>query len=101
MTIYAIRHKPTGNYILQRNRVSGGTFEEPLPWTGKRHPRFFPNPTNAKKALTAWLKGAWEESYSKHWETGELEYEGPCPIVRPERRREDMEIVEFKVEEAV
>lgn len=98
MRLYAIRHKPTGNYLLQRNRLRGGSAEEPLPWTDKRHPRFFPNPTNAKKALTAWLAGRWKDVYSRPY-YGDLEYDGPEPVPVPERRREDMEIVEFLLAE--
>lgn len=58
MRYFAIRHKPTGNYMPQSDRTirAGFTHHEP------RHPeaaapRLFTREQDAKVALTWWLKG--------------------------------------------
>lgn len=97
MRIFTIRHKPTGNYLLQRNRLRGGTKEEPQEWTDKRCARFFPNKSNAKKALTAWLSGKWKDEYYDTMDGPENG--GPAPTLVPTRKKDEMEIVEFRLSE--
>lgn len=96
--LWAIKHVPTGNFLLQRQRLRGGTKEEPEPWTEKRHPRLFPNAANAKRALTAWLSGRWQDGYFDTIDGPDYDA-GPAPTPVATRKREEMQIVRFVLRE--
>lgn len=95
MIVYAIRHKPSGNFLPQTNskhhhRKSGFTYDEPVPAT-ERLPRLFLKPGPAKCALTYWLSGEWREEWYRSYLDGEDEPELVCKKV-PGRKAEDMEV---------
>lgn len=102
VTMYAIRHKPTGKYlpVPQGRGGRGGSHVEPLDFSeprgtkGKDHttrgmiPRLWSEERMAKTALTVWCQGKF---YS--------DSEGDIFNKRIESRvYEDMEVVEVKVE---
>ena len=106
MTIkgYAIRHKPTGEFMpakMSKNSGRGFSFWEPA--AGPIYtaiPRLLDTEKQAKLVLAGWLAGKWEYEWSRSGEYGEEE---ECYIApqRPEieRKREDMEIVPLYVTE--
>jgi hypothetical protein len=75
MIFYAIRHKPTGDY-LPANPRSGNTTVNPSPY---QPPRLFRHESKARCALNWWLKGIYGSR-------------------QPFRHAVDMEIVEMKLE---
>lgn len=96
MVYYAIRHKPTGNYLPQLRRRRGHTHTEPTP-LADAVPRLHKTMRQAKVALWYWLKGKWHEEYSQPYYGFGQEYDGNEPKPCPERRRDDMEIVPMVV----
>jgi hypothetical protein len=95
--VFAIRQKSTGYFLPIRWKSSRGyTHDEPEP----SFPRLLPSLLSAKRALAAWLRGEWsEDTYIGDW--GAEESYGPSPSPKPERDRNDMEIVRlsFRIEE--
>jgi hypothetical protein len=89
---WAIKHRPSGHYLPQSDRTSGGFthFEPQDPCV--RPPRLFQKERSAMQALRWWLMGvttvrhtgggAWDD-YSETWDTHP----------EPDRKAEDMEIV--------
>ena len=98
MTYYAIKHVPTGNYLPQLRKKRGHSHSEPLP-LDKAVPRLHRTVRTAKVALWYWLRGAWVEEWgNSDWESGGgREYEGNVAVKKPERKREEMEIVPMHV----
>ena len=111
MIVYAIRHKPTQQFMPTRlNRSPGGWshwspgYVHPEYGEDKPHdpnPRLFFTPIAARNALAMWLQGTWKRDRGTAWNL-----EGPEDwdhvLVNPPpapRRREDMEIVRFTLEE--
>lgn len=85
----AIRHRPSGGF-LPATRGYGFTREEP---TLIKPPRLFVRPSSATQALDYWLEG-------EHFEGSEDSESGAINIRvihRPNRKREDMEIVEIEL----
>ncbi len=105
MKVFAIKHKPSGEWMPHRmNRAPGGWSH----WTpgaaeDKPHdmnPRLFFTLQSARNALTMWLQGKWE----RHQGTNHSYFDGPedydnmivnTPSVP--RCRGDMEIVELEL----
>lgn len=92
MEFYAIRHKPTGNFLPYLGRQRGHTYTEPKPMT-EAPPRLHRTLKQAKLALGCWLKGVWKQEYGADEYSGVSEYEGNLVVSKPDRRAEDMEIV--------
>jgi hypothetical protein len=102
MKVFAIRHKPTGEFMptrMSRNGFGGWSWwREPA--YGKPFdptPRLFPSKQGAQNALTAWMQGRWVTItvHSGGWESPE-ETRVPVPEkTETPRVREDMEIVEL------
>lgn len=89
MNLFAIRHKPSGGFLPWNNRISkrGGTWVDPsttLP------PRFFYTRRAAVLALRAWLSG--KMTYSVDYDTNAVDL---SILPDPNRKAEDMEIVDF------
>lgn len=85
----AIRHKPSGGF-LPTSRGYGFTREKP---SLNKPPRLFVRPSSATQALEWWLEG-------EHYEGPEDAESGALTlkvIPRPERRREDFEVVEIEL----
>ena len=59
MKFYAIRHIPSGDFVPAGGKGAGGHTKQPPSPT--RPPRLFETLGAARKALTAYLKGQWEE----------------------------------------
>lgn len=105
ISIYAIRHKPTGKYLPQpvgRNRRGGSHVEPEDP--DEQPPRFFTSLTTAKIVLSHWLKGKVIAERGNYYNPSDGSYDyyedfhtTPCP----DRKREDMEIVKFNLIEEV
>lgn len=98
--LYAIRHKPTGHYLPDPDRVQWRkSHVEPVDCSGDTNPRLFHTELSAKRALSAWLQGKWKADLS--WESEGYEYGGyyvqdtPCPDPVAHRVKDDMEIVPF------
>ena len=107
MKAWAIKHRPTGNWMparMYRTARAGWSNWDPLeerpgykPFDP--HPRIFFTLQSARNALTAWLAGEWKR------ETGITDhYFDPEPfddllVSEPAnpRRREDMEIVDLEI----
>lgn len=85
----AIRHKPSGGF-LPSTRGYGFTREEP---SLTKPPRLFVRPSSATQALDYWLEGEHYEG-SEDAESGALNIK---VIPKPNRRREEMEIVEIEL----
>lgn len=107
MIVYAIRHKPTKEFMPARMNKSGqgwshwtpGDAEDP-PYDS--NPRVFYNPHSARNALTMWLQGKWERNSgtSYDWEGTPDSYDHMrvnAPTVP--RLRAEMEIVTFSLQE--
>lgn len=105
LTVYAIRHKPSGEFMPARmSRCGFGGWSwwrepnqgEPYDKT----PRIFPTKTGARNALSAWLAGRWVQVIEKtgNWEEPE-ESDNYCVPEKTEnaRNRDDMEIVSFSL----
>ena len=110
MNVYAIRHKPTGSWMparMFRTSGKGWSYWAPAdPSSDKpynKNPRIFYTLQSARNALTAWLQGEWVRGTVREgdWETGYYEVDAePIPNNPPvERKRDDMEIVIFHLEE--
>lgn len=106
MNIYFIRHRPTGKFMplkISKHSTRGWSCwvpsNEPLPYgdgtAGYKPdiPRPFFSRGAAEKALKAWLKGMFISQHG--YENDTLILVAP-PI---ERRREDMEIIEYSLVE--
>jgi hypothetical protein len=94
---YAIKHKLSGGFLPQLRRRRGHTHTEPLPLS-EAVPRLHRKLASAKVALYWWLQGkGYDCCGSGEWD--EPEYEGPHYHRIPERKRADMEIVQFSVRE--
>jgi len=105
-TRWAIRHNPSGGYLdLPQGRGGkGGTWSEPTPLDGPHPVRLFHTEPAAKISLTCWLKGRVTVSRGHHpdpWGDGDDYSEDWHTEKVPERRREDMEIVEMQLLPAV
>ena len=92
--MFAIRHKPTGNYLPATDgfRLRGGTWAEPVPATGKRMPRLHATHKTARIVLTYWMKGKF--SCYRDEDGGE----DITIIPQANRVFEDMEIVAISLE---
>lgn len=112
MEVFAIKHKPTGEYMparMSRTSSRGWSHWVPGPapdgWGGcdgyDKNPRVFFTLQSARNALTAWLKGMHNCSRgttSGTWDSPPESYE-VIEIAAPpvERKREDMEIVTLEL----
>lgn len=108
ITLYAVRHKPTGFYIPRPQRTDGrgGSFTEPFNFAdptsnGKSRrtannaqPRFFTEERAAKIFLNAWLQGRWKCHRGGEWDDY---YEETYPVKDPNRIAGDMEIVPVQI----
>lgn len=89
-TYYAVQHLPTGGYLpaILAWHGRGGSFVKPTaPDDGQ--PRLFLTKRAAKNYLTSWLSG---ETHSSGGEDCDI-----WLVKKPERRREDMEVVPIEV----
>lgn len=91
MRLYAIRHKPTGQYLPQplELRGRGGSQVEP---EAPEKARLFRSARSASIALTAWLAGRVERLDENGEFTGDFQF-----IKVPSRKREEMDIVEVEL----
>jgi hypothetical protein len=102
--LYAIRHKETGSFMPD---VRGHQSEWDPPKVGDLIivgyiPRLFPTYRSAANSLAAWLQGVWGRDTGTEtdgWEHPVYTYltEPMVMKAKPDRRREDMEIVEFEL----
>ena len=94
-TFYAIRDKRVDGYLPQMPTGRGMTHREAIPTsTLKVVPRLFKTELGAKRALDAWLQGAWTRKLSYTWDGAE---DDRLNIEPRNRKRENMEIVEVIV----
>lgn len=97
LTLYAIRHDPSGYFLPARKNGRGYSHDEPRNPI-EVLPRFFFKEIEAKRALTAWLQG---EFFMRTgvpldiYDPGEPEL---TVEARPSRKREEMSIVIVKGE---
>jgi hypothetical protein len=100
--LYAIRHKPTGHYIPDPDRIQWrASHIEPVDCSGDGpNPRLFISELAAKRALSAWLQGRWKAELESTDEYGSgFHYRGlPVPKTAPNRVKEEMEVVAFYLE---
>lgn len=107
VSLFAIRHKPTGDYIPkpQGRDGRGGSHLEPVEPTGSKEtrPRFFDSHRSAKIFLSSWLKGKyvadrgfWEGHPGSDYERDYFENITIVPV--SSRIAEEMEIVEYTID---
>lgn len=94
---WAIRRKGTHEYLPARQGYGHSREKPTLYW--ERLPRLFPREINAGRALTAWLRGKWKKQYLPPNLEGEVEEIYYEPKKVESRRREDFEIVKFRLVE--
>lgn len=105
--LYAVRHRPTGNYIprpMGRGGRGGSHLEPVMPTEAKEtRPRFFETKRSAKIFLSSWLKGKYVADRGcnhghpgSDWEVDYFEDVLVVPVLS--RKAEDMEIVEYCVD---
>lgn len=100
MRRYAIRHKPTGDYMPQLNNQKGYSSTGPMIAGGDLGPRLFISRRRAQMALNAWLRGEWIRVYTMHSDMMDYTSEDIDRMKiepRPNRKKEDMEIVCFNL----
>lgn len=90
LVLYVIRQKSTGKMLPEIYQKKGYTHTEPW-WPGVATPRLFSSKAGAGRALGQWLKGKQSAFLAGDEVIFKLE---TCP----ERDREDMEIVEVRLE---
>lgn len=97
MKTWAIRVKNTELYLpTARNSHS---YSEP---TNIKYPRFHKSKRGAQNALIAWLQGHWiQKTTGGYTWFGEPDFETATFVNEevPDRKRENMEIVEFELKE--
>jgi len=98
-TFYAILHIPSGGYLPQRTRnTSNKRFSRH--YTGGKPttidpPRLFRRRQDAQAALNYWLEGEWGIYRSGGYDT--TEEWGLDAKYKPERKKEEMKVVEVIV----
>lgn len=108
MTLWAIRHKPTGR-IMPAVKGRGATglnfhidgFEKDFPRHKlRKEPRLFIDKLSAGRALRAWLQGEW----TRHITGGASQYgddydEYSAPPLQPpaDRKAEDFELICYRL----
>ena len=94
MIVYALRNKITGKY-LRDPRGRGGSFLE----CDSDRPRLHHTKQGAQNTLTAWLMGHHERHYTgpNIFDPGGDDF--VKVIVQPHRKRDEMEIVRFRLTE--
>lgn len=105
ITMYAIKHVPTGGYLpAPKGRGGrGGSHMEPVVFdeNSKELPRLFGRKAAANAGLIHWSKGIYktDRGYDNGtpWSGGEY-YEETYIDPQPHRRKEDMEIVPVVIE---
>ena len=94
--VWAVRHKPTGFWLGGHAHYSN-TWCEPY---ASNRPRLFFTKRGAQNSLTAWLQGRQSIEYGTR-----MDWQGKDDFAKrkiehvPERKREDMEIVELQLTE--
>jgi len=98
ITYFAVKHLPSGGYLPEVKgwHGRGGSFAVPTDPRSAR-PRLFHSPHAAKSYLGSWLKGEYHTSRGQDSFSGEY-YEDTSIVPKPDRRREDMEVVPINVE---
>lgn len=95
LTLFAIKHIPTGHYLPTPSGWGGrgGSHVEPAPVTTACLPRLFHTEVAAKIALTYWLKGKTTVSHS-------YPDEGEDWHIEPQnhRKADEMEVVPVNLE---
>lgn len=96
MNVYAIRHKPSGQFIedLPPGQRRGGSHCE----VGPGKPRILPTLKSAQVTLRNWLQGKFHANRGNDGMTGEF-YEEITVTPQPHRIASDMEIVKFELVE--
>ncbi len=107
MIKWAIRHKPTGDFMPQSSsKRHGYTHDEPTKCGNDSHhcPRLFGRKQDAATALTWWLKGEttgkWVGGqYTNVWgdHDDDIDFEWRTDA-RVDRKAEDMEVVMIRLE---
>lgn len=93
VSVYAIRHKPTGFYLPGSSRSAlPPSMVEPVD-PREQPPRVWAEERHAHSTLTIWLRGIHKADYDD--ETGSVHTEIVAPPVP--RRREDMEVVQVEL----
>ncbi len=100
--LYAIRRKGTDKYLPVRERQYGHSFSEPTS-IEEAQPRLFFTDKSVKAALTSWLQGEHRKTRSGGYSySGEYDYEEFIDVIpKKDRKRENMEIVEFNAIEVI
>ncbi|MNH19236.1 hypothetical protein D3C81_441910 [compost metagenome] len=104
---FAVRHKPTGKFMPTPTGKGGrgASYWDPLEESVNDLPRLFPSKKSAGAALTQWLRGHHEPKFE--WEQ-DATFSSRCryqvqagteivPVVT--RKREEMEVVRFRLVE--
>lgn len=99
ISTWAIRQNSTGYFLPARKNGRGYSFDEP---TKDCFPRLFKSELSATRALSAWLRGTWDQPVYDHDEWSHSDYKVAAePTKVDSRNPHDMEIVEFVLFEVV
>ena len=97
MTVYAIREKGTDKYlpngIFSKGRLRPKGFSH-TESSNTLFIRLFPTEKSARNSLVMWLQGKWKGNYNSIKDEIYLDFDSV-----PERKRENMEIVKFRLVE--
>jgi hypothetical protein len=101
MILFGIRHKPSGRFMPHLRYGRGFTALD-LGQFNHGMPRLLKTRIGAQRALSAWLKGAWENHTSGG--TGMFgddydQWAEPPKTAPPDRKPDEMEVVEFRLTE--
>jgi hypothetical protein len=95
LSVWAIRQKSTRFFLPARKGGRGYSFDEP---TKDCFPRLFKSELSASRALSAWLRGTWDQPVYDHDEWSHTDYKVAAEPTKVEGRDPaDMEIVEFVI----
>jgi hypothetical protein len=94
MKYYMVVHKPTGNWMPQRNRMAQTYIDFQKQSFNHFPPRLFTFIRDARWFLTVYCKGPHYEGKSQDWETGILEHTGIEVDEKSKRNREEFTILE-------
>lgn len=96
LTLYAIRHDPSGHFLPARKRGRGYSHDTPQS-ASEVIPRLFVKKLGASRALTAWLQGVFTARFELSNDDQANVEEWLDVDHRPERKADEMSVVPVKV----
>ena len=96
LSLYAIRHRPSGLFMPQLSGGRSYTALETQVWKPVTKARLFHTRPAALSALRAWGRGVWVPVYeTSDWDGRQVRIGAEPPTAASGRRVEELEIVEY------